>query len=306
MQDTNILAIYGFASLLGVTVTQQLDFSSLGIVRKPGEKVGSICRLEDTTGRQITCNIEYNEFETLLKEVNGFADEANENGNSSYPGNINVLCVSISSYQKTLKQTQGVIPEFINPKYTDSTKLFFQSPARLECMMQDLPKIMNQKMNIGYCSLPRWLCFSAAKNNERNASLQAKKTGYGESMYSMEEDFYKLFRKVLRESGIMIGQKEWDEEMTSAVGIPSTPIIILSPQSALTVTEMKSHFSGFLEMRSNSILYLDGMNIHLEDIIIDGTLLIRTSSQINTVLEKKFIHNKGWKFLSSPDQDLRK
>ena len=31
MQDTNILAIYGFAALLGVTVTQQLDFASLGM-----------------------------------------------------------------------------------------------------------------------------------------------------------------------------------------------------------------------------------------------------------------------------------
>lgn len=173
-------------------------------------------------------------------------------------------------------------------------------------MMQDLPKIMNQKMNIGYCSLPRWLCFSAAKNNEQNACLQEKKTGYGESMYSMEEDFYKFFRKVLRESGILIGQKERDEEMTSAVGIPSTPIIILSPQSALTSSEIASHFSGFLEMKPNAILYLDGMNIYLKDVVIDGTLFIHTLSNQTTILEKKLIHNKGWKFISSSNQPLRK
>ena len=83
MQDTNILAIYGFPSLLGVTSSQQLDFSSLGIVRKPGEKVGSICQIEDSTGRQTTCNIEYNEFERILQSVNGVGDEANENGNSA-------------------------------------------------------------------------------------------------------------------------------------------------------------------------------------------------------------------------------
>ena len=83
MQDTNILAMYGFPSLLGVSSTQQLDFCSLGIVRKPGEKVGSICRLEDSAGRQFTCNIEYNEFEDVLKRVKGISDQPNQNGNSS-------------------------------------------------------------------------------------------------------------------------------------------------------------------------------------------------------------------------------
>ena len=83
MQDTNILAIYGFPSLLGVTSSEHLDFASLGIVRKPGEKVGSICQMEDRTGRKITCNIEYNEFERILKSVNGVGDEVNANGNSA-------------------------------------------------------------------------------------------------------------------------------------------------------------------------------------------------------------------------------
>lgn len=306
MQDTNILGIYGFPSLLGVSVSQQLDFSSLGIVRKPGEKVGSICRIEDYTGRQLTCNIEYNEFESILRQVNGFGDEANENGNSSYPGNINVLCVVIDSYMETLKQTQGIIPEFINPKYVDETKTTFLSPSRLECMMQDLPKLMNQKMNVGYCSLPRWLCFSAAKNNVENALIQEEKTGYGESMFSMEEDYYKLFRKVLRRSSILIGEEEWDEEITPAVGIPSTPIIILSPETALSVSEMGMHFSGSVKMNKNSVLYLDGKNIHLKDVIIDGSILIQSTGEENTLLERKRIHNAGWRFVQSEEDCLRK
>ena len=51
MQDTNILAIYGFAALLGVAVTQQLDFASLGmvspvtgfVVTSPSYMISDIC-----------------------------------------------------------------------------------------------------------------------------------------------------------------------------------------------------------------------------------------------------------------------
>ena len=36
----------------------------------------------------------------------------------------------------------GLVPEFINPKYTDATKTAFKKPTRLECMMQDFPKLL--------------------------------------------------------------------------------------------------------------------------------------------------------------------
>lgn len=32
--------------------------------------------------------------------------------------------------------------EFINPKYADETKTKFKSSARLECLMQDYPKLL--------------------------------------------------------------------------------------------------------------------------------------------------------------------
>lgn len=288
MQDTNILAIYGFASLLGVSITQQLDFASLGIVRKPGEKVGSICRVTNSSGRQFTCNIEYNELEALLKQVNGTGDVANANGNSCYPGNINVLCVNINAYIHTLDESNGLVPEFINPKYADKEQSLFQSPARLECMMQDLPKIMHSKRRIGYCSLPRWICFSAAKNSLENALLQAQKTGYEESMYSMEEDYYTLFRSVLKEHLCFVGNHRTDR-------IPSTPILVVSPETALTITEMKDHIEGSIQCTSNSIIYLEGEAAFLRDAYIDGTAVIKQC------VENKQVQNKGWSFVKSED-----
>lgn len=39
-------------------------------------------------------------------------------------------------------RTKGVITEFVNPKYADDTKTKFKAPTRLECMMQDYPKLL--------------------------------------------------------------------------------------------------------------------------------------------------------------------
>lgn len=296
MQDTNILSLFGFAPLLGVSIQNSLDFSSLGIVRKPGEKIGSICRLEYPDSRKLTCNIEYNEFESLLRRLTGEGDEPNDNGNSSYPGNINILCASIASYNRILLQTHGSIPEFINPKFADASHRFFSSPARLECMMQDLPKIMTQKETVGYCSLPRWICFSAAKNSYENAAIQESRTGFGESLFSAEEDYYKWFRKVGRKFGIEVGTQEWDDSVTPAYGVPQLPLLVLSPQAVLTVSDMKKRFTGEITMSPRSVVYIDGIDVTMENVSVDGALVVRACPDAKVIIRNIAVQNKGWKF----------
>ena len=58
------------------------DFCSMAIVRRPGEKVGGICRLVKETGECLTCNVEYNQLEGVLLACTGKGDVANEQGNS--------------------------------------------------------------------------------------------------------------------------------------------------------------------------------------------------------------------------------
>ena len=327
MQDTNILAIYGFATLVGLSTVNHLDFTSLGIVRKPGEKVGSICRLQSNEGKSLTCNVEYCDFEKLLMALTGKGDESNENGNSDYPGNINVLYANLSTYWTTLSNTGGTVPEFINPKYADAECTVFQTPARLECMMQDLPRVMSPKARVGYCSLPRWACFSPVKRDPVSAVVEAAKTGYGESFYSMEEDYYKLFRRVLRSGACEIdwawdrcGERESahssqpsyvnqecrEDEITQADGVPSTPIILLSPRSSLTLSDMQQHFTNSLYLSQRSILYLDGANIFLENVHIDGTVIIRACAGASVYLKNKHISNEGWEMRRKENGVLRR
>lgn len=56
----------------------------------------------------------------------------------------------MESYSAALKETRGIIAEFVNPKYVDASKTAFKSPTRLECMMQDFPRALPSTANIGF------------------------------------------------------------------------------------------------------------------------------------------------------------
>lgn len=65
-------------------------------------------------------------------------------------GNINQLILKVDSYARSLQQSQGIIAEFVNPKYKDASKTEFKSSTRLECMMQDYPKALPSTAAVGF------------------------------------------------------------------------------------------------------------------------------------------------------------
>ena len=68
----------------------------------------------------------------------------------AFVGNINQLILKVDSYVKSLEETQGIIAEFVNPKYKDPSKTDFKSSTRLECMMQDYPKALPPSAAVGF------------------------------------------------------------------------------------------------------------------------------------------------------------
>lgn len=60
-------------------------------------------------------------------------------------------------------EDEGVVVEFVNPKYKAGSRTEFKKPTRLECMMQDFPKLMSKelgdsaKVRTGVL-LGRWMC----------------------------------------------------------------------------------------------------------------------------------------------------
>lgn len=313
-QDTNGLSMHGYPLLLGVAEKYGYDFCSMTIVRKPGEKVGGICRLVNNRGEALTCNVEYNQLEGVLKASTGAGDVANADGNSewirkwgvtrSYPGNINLLCIRLENYEKVLERSGGVVSEFVNPKYADASRTAFLSPVRLECMMQDYPKLLfGSASPVGFVSLPRWMCFSAVKNSRENGIKQAKATGYPESFFSGEEDIYKFYRRVLRQHGVQVGDAAYDEALTQAVGLPRFPIVVMTSRSGLVTSDIVSHFGKNVVIRDKSVLLVDGKDVFFQDFVLDGALTVKACDGAKVVIRNCAIQNKSWHAVEVNEND---
>ena len=261
-QDTNILAFNCIPSAIGSSIKLKLDINSICVPRKPKDAIGAICKLVKNDGTSFTNNVEYNQLDSLLREkYNKEGDVPNKDGISDFPGNINIIVFKLDTYIKALEETKGLIPEFVNPKYTDETRTKFKSPTRLECLMQDLPKLLKNGENVGFTSYERWFCFSACKNNLNDACNKLKKNQSPESAFSVEQDIF-IFNKKIME---IIGKLEIEEtEKPNEVEIEGCkikfgPKIIIYPDFAPTVTELKEKLMNMknkIKMTNNSTLVL--------------------------------------------------
>lgn len=120
--------------------------------------------------KSLVINVEYNQLDPLLRTQGGGEGDVSDpaTGYSPFPGNANNIVIEMGAYAKTLRgEDQGVVVEFVNPKYKDDTRTEFNKPTRLECMMQDIPKLFQKEMgkeaNIGFTMFDRWFTFSPAK-----------------------------------------------------------------------------------------------------------------------------------------------
>lgn len=175
MQDTNGLALHTLPAMLGVSCALSLEVNSLSVKRYAKQAIGAIARLvQESSGDSMTVNVEYNQLDPLLRAQPGQAQRGDENdpqtGHSPFPGNINQLLFALEPYAATLQRTAGVMPEFVNPKYADSSKTLFKKPTRLECMMQDYPRLLTNEAKVGFTMAPSWLCYSPCKNNAKDAA----------------------------------------------------------------------------------------------------------------------------------------
>ena len=301
-QDTNILAFNCIPSALGSSVKLKLDINSICVPRKPKDAIGAICKLVKKDGSSITNNVEYNQLDSLLREkYNKEGDVANKDGISDFPGNINVIVFKLDTYIKALEETKGLIPEFVNPKYTDETRTKFKSPTRLECLMQDLPKLLKNGENVGFTSYERWFCFSACKNNLKDACNKLKKNQTPESAFSIEQDVFIFNRKIME----LIGKLEIEEtEEPNEIEVEECkikfgPKIIIYPDFAPTVTELRDKLMKMkknIKISNNSTLILKkDVNIE-EGIHLNGYYEIEKNEKMvecNNKKNKMYVKLKG-------------
>jgi UDP-sugar pyrophosphorylase len=272
IQDTNGQVFNAALAAIGVSEQRGYDFNSIAVNRIPGEAVGGIARLVKNGAPDLTINVEYNLLDPLLRAtVSPEGDVPDEKGFSKFPGNINLLIVRLAPYLKVLESSGGVVAEFVNPKFSDATRTSFKKPARLETLMQDLPKNFTSGEKVGVTVFDRVWCFSACKNNLADAAQKVAQNSPPESASSAENDFYEAGRAKLRAAGMTV--EDSPQEMLQGVPFTTGPRVILRPSFALTLADVREKIQGG-HISGDATLVLEG-DVHLKNVTIPaGTSLI--------------------------------
>ena len=303
IQDTNGQVFNAVPAALGVSVEKGFDFNSLAVNRIPGEAVGALARLVGN-GKELVINVEYNQLDPLLRAtVSPEGDVPNAHGFSLFPGNINVLVVKLASYTRILERTQGIIAEFVNPKYADGTRTVFKKPTRLETMMQDLAKLFGPDERVGVSVFDRRWCFSAVKNNVADAAAKHAAGGPPESGATAESDFYRAGRTRLSAAGMTV--HEAPETLILDIPMTPGPRVLLRPSFALTLEEVRSKISGG-SISGEATLVLEG-DIRLENVeISDGAaLVIKACKGAQVTVRELKVANDGFKLVRLTDAEMQ-
>lgn len=276
-QDTNALALYTLPAMLGVSLKLNLEVNSLAVKRKAKQAVGAIATLKHSGGgKEMTINVEYNQLDPLLRSTISPEGDVNDpaTGLSIFPGNINQLLFAMEPYLLNLEESKGMMPEFVNPKYADAAKEKFKKPTRLECMMQDYPKLLPAGAKVGFTTAPSWLCYSPCKNNTAEAVAAFQNSAPPACAYTAESDSYFVGAELLRRLGANLppaGEQE-------VLGIPYSPgpRVVLHPSFAVFPHEVAARFFGDasrVKLSSTSTLVLKG-DVEVKSLALDGSLSV--------------------------------
>jgi UDP-sugar pyrophosphorylase len=307
-QDTNALAFFTLPAVLGVSVELGLDVNSLSVPRYAKQAVGAITKLVHEDGREMTINVEYNQLDPLLRSTISKDGDVNDpkTGLSLFPGNINQLLFRLAPYVKVINESNGLMPEFVNPKYKDETKTLFKKPTRLECMMQDYPRLLPRESKVGFTMAPAWICYSPCKNNAADAAAAIASGVPSASPLIAESDQYSVFAKMLRGIGATVEEGE-AQNYLGISGVIS-PRIVFHPSFVLFPHEMRSRFPNpsAIYISNRSTLVIAG-DVTIEALSLDGSLSIGaasyTSLVVNIPAEKKIV-NAGHEIVAIDPKDM--
>ncbi|CAD7923242.1 unnamed protein product [Amoebophrya sp. A25] len=306
-QDTNPLAFRAMASCLGVSVKHDFAMNSLAVPRKAGEAAGAIVQLvrkaDAPAGdlpEKLVINVEYNLLGGLLASQGGDC-AVNDANDSAYPGNTNILMFNLEKYVASLDRSQGVMPEFVNPKFQDAEKTKFK-PTRLECLMQDFPRLFEDGVKVGFTKFDRWLCFTCVKNNLEDAKKKSAALQPADCCFSCESDMYYCANRLLLLSGKDPAEGEANSvesveaelaaisEQTEFLGISKqlAPQVVLLPSFALSLAQLRGKVTGKgVKVAKGSTMVLEGSGLVLNGFSLDGAVSLAGESSLAADLEVK-------------------
>ncbi|KAE8656337.1 UDP-sugar pyrophosphorylase [Hibiscus syriacus] len=265
-QDTNGLLFKAIPASLGVSATKHYHVNSLAVQRKSKEAIGGITRLTHSDGRSMVINVEYNQLDPLLRAT-GHPD-----------GDANYFGVSVGHWV------------CVQHGYKDASKTSFKSSTRLECMMQDYPKTLPPSARVGFTVIDTWLAYAPVKNNPEDAAKVPKGNPY-HSATSGEMAIYRANSRILQKAGAQL--EDPVKRLFNGQEVEVWPCITWKPIWGLTFAEIKSNVSGSCSISQRSTLALKGCNILLENLSLDGALIINSVDGAKVKVGGS-VQNKGW------------
>ena len=320
-QDTNPVALRALPSTLGVSVKNNFAMNSMTVPRTAGQAIGAITKLTNKNNSDdiLTINVEYNQLSALLPD--GDVNEEST-GYSKYPGNTNSFIINNDTYIEVMGKYKGAIPEFVNPKYKDERKQEFKKPTRLECMMQEYPKLLSKyqrefieekkddiTLNVGMTCFPPWLAMKPVKSNIADSIKQVQKMGTSFSAAHGEAAVYFMNRTLLRAAANnekLTTESKQKLELVKGLPVDYGARIVLYPSFGATVKDMANKLKGDISITEQSTLVLDG-DIQINGLKLDGTLIIRTKGEGTKIIIKNLtVNNKGYQFKAIEDLENSK
>ena len=298
LQDTNAVAVRGLPAAMGVSAEKDFAMNTIGTPRRCGDAYGAICKLMADSKESMTINVEYNEL----------IEEDNKLKMSPFPANTNTLIIRSDTYCEVLGETKGMMPEFVNPKYADSSNDKFKSPARLECMMQEYPKLLFQQKHFaeicGDSLMPKWIALQPTKKNIFDSIEDARNTKDKRAEFAAsngEASVYFANRMLLKQCGLKL-EPETIKKFKHGINVKYGARICLHPSFGVTLKEIKHRFvaPNSVRITTESTLVLRG-NIVIKSLELDGALIVKAHGDTQIVIERLVVNNKGWHFQEIED-----
>lgn len=202
-----------------------------------------------------------------------------------------------------LRDTGGQLPEFINPKYADATREAFKSPTRLECMMQDYPKVLPAEAKVGYTRYPLEFGYFPCKNDIDTAARLSVSGVPPHGAASAEAAVYHAHCLMLRMLGADVAAptvQNWrgGEQLLG-------PMVVLCPNFAPCFSEVRRKLPtpGKIKISLGSSLVVSGCDIEIEELVLDGALHISVVAGASLRIPRLHVANRGHEFVPLTDEE---
>ncbi|WVZ20644.1 hypothetical protein V8G54_007966 [Vigna mungo] len=237
------------------------------------------------------------------------------------------LILGLGPYIEELSKTGGAIQE-----YKDASKTSFKSSTRLECMMQDYPKTLSPSARVGftmesrhatllmdvrllYLVMETWLAYAPVKNNAEDAAkgknavlaldsllkcmqflieLDWKGVPKGNPYHSATSGEMAIYRAnsiILKKAGVQVAEPV--VQVFNGQEVEVWPRVTWKPKWGLTFSRIKSKVSGNCSISQRSTLAIKGQNIFIENLSLDGALIIDAVDDAEVNVSGS-VQNNGW------------